>query len=174
MSTPENTEKRIVLYDLKSRDGNTRTSDAELQNRIGHITKMLLEGQPYSGIVSECYKLWGVCSRTTARYIKSAEEKIKDTIKNDIKSIALTNVNYLRYTAKLAEALGQPSVCVAAIKEINSMLGIGPDTVVASNKFGDSITFTLHKKPPQEVESATPHYSAPEDNSDIPLEVLPL
>jgi len=76
--------------------------------------------------------------------------------------------------------MGQPGVCVSAIKEINSMLGIGPDTITASDKFGNSITFNLTRRHNIDTEQVdgmgddSIDVEIEEDNSDLPTGLIPL
>ena len=176
---PDQQERRLVVYVPSTKHG-VRNPDAEVDQRVGAVIKLLLEGEPYSEIVSKCSEWYGVCSRTTDRYIKAGNEKIREVMKHEIKSIASININYLRYTAKLAEKMGQPGVCVSAIKEINSMLGIGPDTITASDKFGNSITFNLTRRHNIDTEQVdgmgddSIDVEIEEDNSDLPTGLIPL
>jgi hypothetical protein len=107
-----------------------RTDDAELERRVREVERLLLRGKPTSEIVTICDTVYGVCERTAKRYIADANQRIKESNKDDLDlDRAKAKTRYERFI-DLAEEMKEINVAVNAQTQLVKLLGLAaPDKV---------------------------------------------
>jgi hypothetical protein len=107
-----------------------RTDDAELERRIREVERLLLRGKPASEIVAICDSVYGASERTARRYIADANQRIKDSNKDDLDlDRAKAKTRYERFI-DLAEDMKEINVAVSAQTQLVKLLGLAaPDKV---------------------------------------------
>ncbi len=101
-----------------------RTSEAEVMRRVAQVEKRILWGFSHSDIVAFCDSNFGVCERTTFRYIATAKENINHvaTIRRE-EHLSKATARYDEFI-KLALAEKQINVAVSSQRSLDKLLGI--------------------------------------------------
>jgi len=107
-----------------------RTDDAELERRIREVERLILRGKPPSDIVSYCEHQFGVSRATVTRYMSEANQRIKESNKDDLDlDRAKAKTRYERFI-DLAEEMKEINVAVNAQTQLVKLLGLAaPDKV---------------------------------------------
>ena len=104
------------------------TSPADNQRRIAQAAAWLLEGQSTQHVVTRLVNTEGVQRRTARRICRAAW----DEVHADLQEVAVENpqmggklINMLESAAAEGLRTGNVGATVAAVRELNAMLGIG-------------------------------------------------
>ena len=104
------------------------TSPAENQRRIAQAAAWLLEGQSTQHVVTRLVNMEGVQRRTARRICRAAW----DEVHADLQEVAVENlqmggklIHMLESAAAEGLRTGNVGATVAAVRELNAMLGIG-------------------------------------------------
>ena len=104
------------------------TSPAENQRRIAQAAAWLLEGQSTQHVVTRLVNTEGVQRRTARRICRAAWDKVHA----DLQEVAEENpemggklIHMLESAAAEGLRTGNVGATVAAVRELNAMLGIG-------------------------------------------------
>lgn len=104
------------------------TTRAENQRRINNATAWLLEGHSTQVVVTKLVESEGVQRRTAHRICRSAWKNIhQDVEQTDISNTEMTAklIHLLEAAAAKGLQSGNVGATVAAIRELNGMLGLG-------------------------------------------------
>lgn len=101
-----------------------KTSQADLELRIGQVADWLIEGHGHSRVVALCCGEFKVCRRTADSYIAQANQRIKDTFQKDLEAETAKAKQRLETLYCLATQSGEYAAATGAQRELNKLLGL--------------------------------------------------
>ena len=114
-----------------------KATAAETTNRINHLQRMIMEGEPNSVCVQYALEHWGLSRSQSYRLIKRAWRQIHDDVEGsglERKEMLAWAVQTLMAAAGQAKQQNNPGAVVACIKQLDRMTGLGIGTPSSSSR----------------------------------------
>lgn len=119
-----------VVADKNGQKRRVRASKTQMQLRIQQVVTWLLEGTPYTEMMSMGMKKWGLTQRPIEYYIQQAKEQVEAHAATEIKSATTLAIFRLMTLYDQCISEGDYKTALDVIKTQNRLLGLNaPDKI---------------------------------------------